>query len=84
MFCEVDCEIKQNDAREGKNMQISAKINQKYAKKKQALFWATKHLFCIKKTVKIDVSTYENVQHVGVSGSILSGFWVFLSNLVKV
>ena len=32
MFWEIDCKIKENDAREGKNMQISAKIHQKYAK----------------------------------------------------
>ena len=40
MFCEVDCKIKQNDTMEGKNMQIPAKIHQKYAifVQKQALF----------------------------------------------
>ena len=27
MFCEVDCKIKQNYARQGENMQISAKFN---------------------------------------------------------
>ena len=32
MLCDVDCKSKQNDAREDKNMQISAKIHQKYAK----------------------------------------------------
>ena len=32
MFRGVGCKIKQNDARKGKNMQISAKIHQKYAK----------------------------------------------------
>ena len=32
MFCEVDWKIKQNDAREGKNMPNSANIHQKYAK----------------------------------------------------
>ena len=62
-FCEVDCKIKQNDEREGKNMQISAKIHQKICKivQKQAVF-AYKTLVLLKKTVKIDVSTYESVQ----------------------
>ena len=63
MFCDVDCKIKQKDAREGKNMQNSAKIHQicKFVQK-QALFFASKTLVLLKKTVKIDVSTYESVQ----------------------
>ena len=34
--------------------------------------------------VKIDVSIYESVQQVGVSGSILSGLGVLLCNLMKI
>ena len=64
MFWEVECNIQQNDAREGKTMQTSAKIHQIYAKlcKNKLFFSALKHLFCLTKTVKIDVSTYESVQ----------------------
>ena len=64
MFCEIDCKIKQNDAREGKSMQISAKIHRKYAKLcKNEPFFGYKTLVLLKKkTVKIDVSTYESVQ----------------------
>ena len=81
MFCEVDGEIKQNDAREGKNMQISAKYHQKYAKLcKNKPFFAYETLVLFKKTVKIDVSTYESVQQVGVRKGpewILSVFKLF-------
>ena len=40
MVCEVDCEFQQNDAREGKHMQIPAQNHQKYVQimQKQALF----------------------------------------------
>ena len=63
MFREVDCKIRQNDAREGKTMQISAKIHQKYAKLcKNKHFFGYKTLLLLKKTVEIDVSTYETVQ----------------------
>ena len=63
MFCEVDCKFKQNGAREGKHTQISAKIHQKYAKLcKNEHFFGYKILVLLKKTVKIDVSTYESVQ----------------------
>ena len=74
MFWEADCSIKQNDASEGKNMQISAKIHQKYANfcqnsptvckivQKQAFFFAYKTLVLLKRIAKIDVSTYESVQ----------------------
>ena len=41
---------------------------------KTSHFSPIKHLFLLKKTVKIDVSTYESVQCVGVPGSILCGF----------
>ena len=52
-FCEVDCKIKQNDEREGKNMQISAKINQKYAKLcKNKPFFGYKTLVLLKKRSK--------------------------------
>ena len=62
-FCEIDCKIKQNDEREGKNMQISAKIHQKYAKLcKNKPFFGYETLVLLKKTVRIDVSTYESVQ----------------------
>ena len=37
-------------------------------------FFAYKTLILLKKSVKIDVSTYESVQQVGVSGRILSGY----------
>ena len=40
-------------------------------------FSPIKHLFCLE-TIKIAVSTYESVQQMGVSGRILSEFWVFL------
>ena len=60
MFWEVDCKIKQNDAREGKNVQISAKIHQNDAKLcKSKPISVIKHLFCLK-MVKIDVSTYKS------------------------
>ena len=39
---------------------------------------------CGKKTVKIDVSTEESVQYLGVSGRILCWFWVFLCTFMKV
>ena len=45
--------IKQNDAREGKHMQNCAKISP---------LFAYKTLVLLKKTVEIDVSTYESVQ----------------------
>ena len=62
MFWEIECN-KQNDAREGKNMQISAKIHQKYAKSSTNMQrFAYKTLVLLKKTVKMDVSTYESVQ----------------------
>ena len=87
MFWEVECKIKQNDAGEGKNMQIPAKNSPKICKivQKQAFLSSIKHLFCLKKNpVKIDVSTCESVQQVGVPGRVLSGFSVFLCNLMKV
>ena len=63
MVWEVECNIKQNDAREGKNTQSSAKLHQNCAKLcKNMPFSAIKHLFCLKKNGKIDVSTYESVQ----------------------
>ena len=64
MFWEIDRNVKQNDAREGKTMQISAKIHQNICKivQKQAVFSSVKHWFGLKKTVNIDVSTYESVQ----------------------
>ena len=64
MFWEVVRKNKPNDAREGKHMQISVKIHQKYAKlcKKKKPVFAYKTLVLLKKTVKIDVSTYESVQ----------------------
>ena len=64
MFCDVDCKSKQSNARECQHMQLSAKIHQNDAKivQKRSPFWAIKHLFCLKKTFKIDVSTYESVQ----------------------
>ena len=56
-------------------MQFSAKIDQKMGKfgQKNKPFLTIKH-WCVKKTVKIDDSTYESVQQVGVSGSVPSGF----------
>ena len=75
MIRDVDSKFEKNDARVGKNMQIPAKIHQKYAKLcKNKPFFAYKTLVLIKKTVKIDVSTYESVQQVGVSGKALIGF----------
>ena len=58
---------------------IPAKIHQKYSKLcKNKPFIAYKTLvLLIKKTVKIDVSTYESVQCGGVPGRVLSGFGVF-------
>ena len=86
MFWEVECKIKQNDAREGKNMQNSSVIHKKkYAKVcKNKHFFGYKTLVSLKKTFKIDISSYESVQWAGVSGSILSGFWVFLCTFMKV
>ena len=52
---------------------------------KKGPFSAIKHLFRFKeKRSKIDVSAYESVQQVGVSWSMLSGFWVFLCTFMKV
>ena len=59
---------------------------------KQAFFFRIENIcFALKKTVKIDVSTYESVQQVGVpgsilmyAGSVLSEFWVFLCIFMKV
>ena len=65
MFCEVECKSKHKNASEGKNMQISAEINQKKICKtvqKQTFSRLEKKLVLLKKTVKIDVSTYESVQ----------------------
>ena len=63
MLWEVDCKVKQNEARGGKHMQICAKIHQNDAKivQKHALF-GYKTPVLLKKTLKIDVSTYESVQ----------------------
>ena len=55
MFWEVDCKLKQNDAREGNNMQSMQKCP------KTSLFFASKPLVLPKKKVKIDVSTNESV-----------------------
>ena len=53
----------QNDAREGKNNQIPAKIQQKYAKLcKNKPFFAYKTFVLFEKRSKIDVSTDESVQ----------------------
>ena len=53
MFWDVDCTIQQNDATEGKNMQISAKIYQNYAKLgKNKPFFAYKTLVLLKKRSK--------------------------------
>ena len=57
VVCEVACKIKQNDAREGKDMQNFAKRHQNMQNRpKKCLFSPIKHLVCLK-TVKIDVST---------------------------
>ena len=49
VVCEVACKIKQNDAREGKDMQKFAKIHQKYAKSSQKVsFFAYKTLGLLK------------------------------------
>ena len=63
LFCEVDCDIKQNDAREGKICKCLpkfTKITQICAK--TSFFSPIKHLFWLK-TVKIDVSICESVRH---------------------
>ena len=66
-------------------MQISGELYQHYAKLcKTKLLFAYKTPVSPKKPVKIDVSTYESVQYVGVSGSVLAGFRVFLCGLMKV
>ena len=63
MSWEVENNIKQNDARNGKNMQNSAKIKKNPKLSKNVPFFSPrKHLFCLEKTVKIDVSIYERVQ----------------------
>ena len=50
-FWEVECKIEQNDARQGKNMQIYAKNSPKLCKNcpKPCTFPLTNHLFCFKK-----------------------------------
>ena len=50
VFWEVDGKIKQNDTRERKNMQISAKIHKYYTNlgKKASLFTPINHLFRLK------------------------------------
>ena len=63
MFGEIDCKIKQNDAREGKNAKFPAKFTkdmQKFCKNMP--FFHLQNICFAEKTVKIDVSTYENVQ----------------------
>ena len=64
VFWEIQSKMMQNDAREDNNMQISAKKSPTLCKMVQNAchFSPMKHLFCLKKTVKIDVATYESVQ----------------------
>ena len=61
MFWEVDCNIKQNEAREGKNIQISTKIHQTNMQKcaKISPLSAKKHLFCLKTRSK---STFQSMK----------------------
>ena len=55
-------------------MQMSGKIHKIYAKMcKNKPPFRHKTLILLKNPVKIDGSTYESVQQVGVPGSILSG-----------
>ena len=66
-------------------MQMSGKIHKMYAKMcKNKPPFRHKTLILLKNPVKIDGSTYESVQQVGVPGSILSGVLGFLCTFMKV